>query len=303
MEKNVSIIMSVFNGEETIKKCLDSIFQQSYNSIDIVICDDGSVDNSYSIIEAYSKRNSRFNISILRNEKNIGLPASLNRCIEVAKGPFLARMDADDQMLANRILHQVNYLEANNSIDIVGGSQLMLFGDGGSRINRPPLSNDLIKAGLFLRTTMLHPTVMLRKNFFDKNDIWYDPNYHLCEDYKLFIDLLYAGANFANIPEVVNTYDYSTKKSWDKHQDLMVNALQKLWLDNLQRIGMKYGDDHPRYFLQATGKLKVHKKEDFFKIFFFFVTCVFCNQGFFGGVFSFTYMRIKDIRLAILLNN
>lgn len=295
--------MSVLNGEATIKKCLDSIFQQSYNSIDIVICDDGSHDNSYSIIETYSKLNRRFNISILRNEKNIGLPASLNRCIEGAKGPFLARMDADDQMLANRILHQVQYLEKNNSIDIVGGSQLMFFRGGGSRINRPPADDHLIKAGLFIRTTMLHPTIMLRKDFLEKNSIRYDPKYHLCEDYKLFIDLLYAGANFANIPEVVNTYDYSTAKSWDKHQDVMVNALKELWGGNLQKIGMKCREKHLRYFLQATGKVKIYQKGNLFNIFFFFVTCTFSNKGLFGGVFSFIYMRMKDIRSVIFRKN
>ncbi len=295
--------MSVFNGEETIKKCLDSIFQQSYNSIDIVICDDGSIDNSYSIIQAYSKLNSRFNISILRNEKNIGLPASLNRCIEAAKGPFLARMDADDQMLPNRILHQVRYLVANNSIDIVGGSQLMFFGNGDSRVNKPALRNDLIKAGLFVRTTMLHPTVMLRKDFLEKNGIRYDPKYHLCEDYKLFIDFLHAGANFANIPEVVNTYDYSAAKGWDKHQDVMVNALKKIWIGNLKKIGMQTKDEDLKYFLQATGKLKTCQKRDFFKILLFFANCLFCNKGYFGGGVSFAYMRIKDVRFSILRKN
>lgn len=295
--------MSVFNGEETIKKCLDSIFQQSYNSIDIVICDDGSTDNSYSIIETYSKLNSRFNISILRNEKNIGLSASLNRCIEGAKGPFLARMDADDQMLPNRILHQVRYLESNHSVDIVGGSQLMFFSDGDSRVNKPMLKNNLIKAGLFIRTTMLHPTIIMRKDFLEKNGIRYDPKYYLCEDYKLFIDFLNAGANFANIPEVVNTYNYGTAKNWDRHQDDMVNALKKIWIENLKKIGMQSKDEDLKYFLQVTGKLKTYQKKDFFKTLLFFVTCLFWNKGYFGDAASFAYMRLKDLRFSIFHKN
>ena len=298
-EKIVSVVVTVFNGQAKIKKCLQSIISQSYSEIELVIFDDGSTDCTRQEINEFINLNRHYKYKFLYADKNIGRSNALNECIKNTTGEYIAVMDADDEMYKARISSQVQYLINNPSTIVVGGSQLMLFGDESSRVNRPPLKNDLIKAGLFVRTTMLHPTIMLRKDFLDKNNIQYDPNYYLCEDYKLFVDLLYAGANFSNIPEVVNTYDYSSRKSWDKHQDLMVNALQNLWAGNLQKIGMKYGNNSSRYFLQATGKLEMHQIVDIFKVFFFFVTCICCNKGYFGGVIAFAYMRVKDIRFAI----
>lgn len=299
MNRHVTVVMSVFNGESSIKKCLDSIFQQSYDSIDLVICDDGSSDNTIKIIKNYSINNKRFEITLLENKKNLGLPASLNRCIDQAKGFYLARMDADDEMMPDRIIKQVLYLEANPAVTIVGGGQLMMLGDGALRANIPPKSNKLIKANLFFRTTMLHPTVMLRKRFLLDHEIKYDVSCHLCEDYKFFLDHLYAGATFGNLACVVNSYDYSTPKKWDSHHEIMDLALKSIWLKNLNSIGLCNGEEYFNILFCLTGKDKVTNLLEYCKVVRFLMISICMDTKKFGGFFVFTIARLADaLKLA-----
>jgi len=286
--------MSVLNGELSIRKSLDSIVRQNYSNIEIILCDDGSTDRTFEIISEFKNSNT-IDIIILRNTCNIGLPSSLNRCLEIARGEYVARLDADDEMYPRRIEQQVNYLNSNSSISVVGGAQLMHFSDGSKKINRPPRTDNLIKAGLFVRTTMLHPTVMMRRDFLDRNGIKYNPEFHLCEDYKIFVDLLYAGANFANLPNIVNTYDYSTKKGWDKHQDRMVIALSRIWSENLRQLSIDDNEDSIKLLLKLSGKLKVNGMGDILSLVRLFLNSLQKNSFTFGTKGAFLIARVKDI--------
>jgi hypothetical protein len=202
-------------------------------------------------------------------------------------------------MYPDRIAQQVNYLKCNSSVVVVGVSQLMHLSDGSKKINRPPQTNNLIRAGLFVRTTMLHPTVMMKREFLVRNGIKYNPDFHLCEDYKIFVDLLYAGAIFANIPNIVNTYDYSTKKVWDKHQDVMVIALCRIWSDNLRLLSIVDSDDSMNLLLKLSAKLKVNGVKDIINLTRIFLNCLKNNNFLFGNKVVFFFSRIKDLRIMI----
>ena len=97
----VSIIMGAYNCEATIEKCVESILQQTYKNWQFIICDDFSSDNTFDILKKYEDKDSR--IIILHNECNKRLAASLNNCLKVAKGKYIARMDADDESLPQRL--------------------------------------------------------------------------------------------------------------------------------------------------------------------------------------------------------
>jgi glycosyltransferase involved in cell wall biosynthesis len=295
----VSVIITVFNGEKKIKKCLESVLRQTYKNLEIVIFDDGSIDGTRAVINRFIADNQGvlFNFNFV--DQNIGRSAALNRCLDVAKGEYFAIMDADDEMYPQRIARQIELLDRDPSVSVVGGAQIMQMSEGIRKINRAPLSDRLIKAGLFVRTTMLHPTVMFRKSFLELHKIRYDLHYFLCEDYKIFVDLLYAGARFANISDVVNTYDYSTVKSWDGSQDQMVIALRRIWADNLARLSIDVTEDRMATFLKITRKLKPGGKMDGYYAALLFFVCTIKVGAVFGGKFAFAYARLKDIKIIM----
>ena len=94
MKGKISIIMGAYNCEDTLSEAIDSIIQQTYKDWELIICDDGSKDNTLSIAKEYEKQYE--NIHVYKNEKNLGLNKTLNKCLSYAKGEYIARMDGDD---------------------------------------------------------------------------------------------------------------------------------------------------------------------------------------------------------------
>ena len=138
----VSIIMGVYNEEKTLERCLDSIIAQTYDNWELIVCDDCSDDGTVGILEKYIKKDNR--IKLLRNEKNIRLAASLNKCLDAAKGEYIARMDADDISLPNRLEKQVKFLEEHEDIDCVG-SNMVVFDESGDKGVRESIEKPIKK--------------------------------------------------------------------------------------------------------------------------------------------------------------
>ena len=107
----VSVIMSVYNNEDTVKSAIESILNQSYKNIELIITDDSSTDTSLSIINNYLDKK---NVKLIENRENIGLTKSLNAMIKVSAGKFIARQDADDISLDKRIEVQVRHINKYN---------------------------------------------------------------------------------------------------------------------------------------------------------------------------------------------
>ena len=103
--QTISVIMSAYNSEETIKETINSILNQTYKDFELIIVNDKSTDNTESIIKSFKDER----IKLINNKKNLGLPASLNKAIKVAKGKYVARMDADDVMLHGRLEKQLAF--------------------------------------------------------------------------------------------------------------------------------------------------------------------------------------------------
>lgn len=164
MNPLVTVIMGAYNCETTLHKAIDSIIAQTYTNWEFVICDDCSTDKTIEILKEYEQRDSR--IKALHNETNKKLAASLNACLAVAKGEYIARMDADDECFPNRFEKQVAFLENNPEIDVVGSSMLVFdeFGEKGIRRSiKCPSEECLLKGAPFF-----HPTIMMKKSVYDE---------------------------------------------------------------------------------------------------------------------------------------
>lgn len=125
----ISIIMSVYNCEKTLRQSIDSVLMQTYTNWRFIICDDCSSDGTRDILKQYNDQYPD-KFLILRNEKNMRLPASLNHCLQYAEGEFCARMDGDDCIAPNRFERQVQYLQNHPDVQLVG-TLMQTFGEDG----------------------------------------------------------------------------------------------------------------------------------------------------------------------------
>lgn len=201
----ISVIMSIYNqwNEEYLRDAIVSVLGQTYSDFEFIIYNDGSDERVCQYLKAYAKLDSR--IVIIDNPVNHGLAYSLNTCIDVAKGKYLARMDDDDICEPERFEVQMDYLETHPEIAFVGCNAKLFSQDGvwGHRaMPENPNKNSFLRFSPYI-----HPTVMIRRDIFanqsayrSAKDTW------RCEDYELFMRLAQLGYRGYNIQKELFRY-------------------------------------------------------------------------------------------------
>ena len=194
-----SVVMAVYNGEETLTEAIDSILNQTLKEFEFIIVDDASTDNTELIIKSYDDPRIRY----LKNNKNKYLGPSLNEGIKIANGKYIVRMDADDISYPNRLKVQYEFMEAKPSIGIAG-SWADIFGiKSGELIYET--NNFEIKLKLLFECHILHPSIIIRKSLIDNNELCYDPVLQHSEDYDFFVRA-FKLTKFANINQKLINY-------------------------------------------------------------------------------------------------
>lgn len=178
----ISVVMSVYNGEYFLREAIDSILAQSFTDFEFIIIDDCSTDSSVDVINSYQDKR----IRLLRNEKNLRLPASLNKGIMASKGEYIARMDADDISLPNRFEKQVEYLDRHTDIVALGGSYQAIDKDGNNLYIHRAMKGDRLEKYFLYPSPISHPTVMIRREIMMKHNLFYDEQYPSAQDYELW---------------------------------------------------------------------------------------------------------------------
>lgn len=195
----VSIIMGVFNAEQTLAEAVDSILAQSFDDWEFVLCDDGSSDRSLEICHRYAENHpGRF--VVLENPQNIKLAATLNRCLSVARGSLVARMDADDISVPERLERQVAILDGHPELDLIGTAMRRFDENGLAGVVLAPSSPD--RTTLRRAKPFNHATIVARRQVFDELG-GYDESRRAerCEDYDLWFRFYAHGFSGASIPE------------------------------------------------------------------------------------------------------
>lgn len=158
----VSVVMSVRNGDQFLSKAVDSILDQSVRNFEFIIINDGSTDRTASILDRYQKDEPRLRVY---HQGNRGLVVSLNHGCSVARGKYIARMDADDIASKDRLLWQIDFMEKHPEIGIIGGAVEFIDVDGVSMgISTNPTKDDQIKEAMRDGCPFWHPTVLMRKS-------------------------------------------------------------------------------------------------------------------------------------------
>lgn len=208
----VSVVMGIYNCEKTLKESIDSLLNQTYDSYEIILCEDGSKDNTLQIAKDYV-RNYPQKIRLIQNDINKGLAYSLNRCIDISEGEYIARMDADDISYKDRFEKQMSYLESHPECALVG-CQAFLFNEEGIWGVRKGKENPLKKDFLF-GSQFIHPTIIIKKAILNQIGNYTVSKATLrAEDYDLFMRLYAAGFTGHNMEDFLLNYreDDSTFK-------------------------------------------------------------------------------------------
>ena len=179
----VSYALCIHEKHPNLNKCISSIFEQTYKKIELIIVIDNNDQNLKSFIKGIIKKKK---IKYIFNKNNLGLAKSLNKAILISSGEFIARIDSDDICLKDRTKIQVEYLNNNKDIDVLGSSAFIISDNKKRTVNT--IDNSLgIKKELLFRNPIIHPTVMMRRKIF--NYTKYDESYRFCQDYKLWVDI------------------------------------------------------------------------------------------------------------------
>lgn len=195
----ISVVLPVYNAVDYVEESVASILAQTCADFELLAIDDGSTDGSLAVLQRIAKSDSRV---ILISRENRGLVSTLNEGISVARGTWIARMDADDIALPNRFLRQIQQLDLAGA-DICG-SWIRLFGGRAKHLIKHAETHDGIAAELLFGSPFAHPSVMMRASL--AKTLQYDVAWDKCEDYDLWRRAFFAGWRMTNVPEVLLLY-------------------------------------------------------------------------------------------------
>ena len=239
----VSVIMGVYNTprKEMLEQSLGSILNQTYKDFELIICDDGSTNDCVQWAKDICKNDKR--VKFIENEKNKGLAYTLNHCLEIASGEYIARMDDDDISHLDRFEKQVSYLDKIAEIGLVA-SNMNLFDENRGIWGERKYKENVVAKDFLYRVAVAHPTIMARKESYDIVSGYRDLKKTLrVEDYDCFMRMYARGVKMYNFQEPLLDYrenELCAKKKKYKYRfnELYVryNGFKKLKILNLKSL-------------------------------------------------------------------
>ncbi len=194
----ITVLMSVYNGERFLSTAIESILNQTYRDFEFIIIDDGSSDRSREIIQSHKDQR----IRLIYNEENIGLTPSLNKGLKLARGEYIARMDADDVSFPQRLEMQVEFLDHNPEVVLLGAwAEVVDENEKKIMVWRYPTDDCVIRWRLLSRNCLVHSSVMYRKDkVLDAGG--YNSSITYAQDYELWTKLSMI-AQIRQLPQVL----------------------------------------------------------------------------------------------------
>lgn len=197
----ITVVMAVYNGEKYIRESISCVLQQTFTDFELLLINDGSTDNSMSIVEEFNDPR----IRILHNAKNSGILFTRNRGLQEAFGKYIAVLDCDDLCSTNRLELQYNYLEANPEVAVCGTWGIMIDENStvfGHKI-MPETNKDLVAIQMLFTNQFIHSSVVFHKKI--ALEVGGYTAVNGCEDYGLFSRIALQH-KMANLPEFITQY-------------------------------------------------------------------------------------------------
>lgn len=197
----ISVIMGIYNCAPTLAEALDSLLAQTYQGFKVIMCDDGSKDDTVKVAQEYvNKHPGKF--ILIRNERNMGLNYTLNHCLEYADTEYVARMDGDDLSLPDRFEKEIKFLDEHPEYAIVSGP--MIYFDENGEFRRGKAGGEVTKMNFVKGSPFCHAPCMVRKEAYDiVGGYTVDSKLLRVEDYHLWFKMYAAGFKGWNLSEPI----------------------------------------------------------------------------------------------------
>jgi len=246
----ISVLLPVHNGEPYLRAAIESVLAQSLGDFELLVINDGSTDRTQDIVEAL--RDDR--IRCHANVRKQGLAATLDRGLSLARGQFVARMDADDLCAVDRFRLQAQYLERHPETSLVGSWYQLV---GSDRVVKLPESSEEINFHLMRFNCVAHPSVMFRLADFRANGLAYDAGYEHAEDYACWVSFARLGLKMVNLPLPLLLHRRHSGQISRRHAAAQRRATERIALEQLAHIGLYPAPDEMRtHFSILRGEFR-----------------------------------------------
>ena len=237
--------MPVYNAEKHLQEAIESILNQTFTDFELLLINEGSTDACDTIIRSFKDSRIRYVI----NDENLKLIKTLNRGLQLAKGKYIARMDADDIAEPNRLQLQFEFMEANPNIGVCG-TGFHSFGSVDSITNYPE-TDARIKFMALYQCPFCHPSVILRNSVVRENNLTYSLNYPHAEDYEFWLRMGRV-SELANLQSVLLHYrqhDESVSVTEENTQIRLSEEIRKMYF---QELGVNASPEELELFRKAN---------------------------------------------------
>ncbi|OLE54026.1 MAG: hypothetical protein AUG51_10405 [Acidobacteria bacterium 13_1_20CM_3_53_8] len=251
----VSVVMPVHNGEKYVLEAIQSILRQTCKNFEFIIVNDGSDDSTAEILERCKREDGRISIY---HQKKLGFTTALNSACKLAKGKYIARMDADDISLPQRFSRQVKFLEAHPAHSLCG-TWIKAFSATKNHVISYPTDSEDIKCLLLFECAFAHPSVMMRRKLFEVHGLSYNHSFREASDYSLWVEASKVGA-LMNIPEVLLFYRVHDSQVSEYDRERQQNLAQQVRIRQLKELGVSAEKDELDLHAEiSTGRFVSNK--------------------------------------------
>lgn len=258
---SISVILPTYNREALLPRAIDSILAQTEPDFELIVINDGSFDNTASILKEYAQKDNR--IKVLTNKQNKGISYSLNKGLEAAKGTYIARMDDDDYAYPTRFEKQKKYLDKHTDITALGSAYKIEETGYVVQLEKDPAKNKIIS---FFKVPIFHPSAMIRRSFLTKNNIHYQSDFDSAEDTLFWYKISQKDGKISNIDDILmQQMIYSQRKEGYLEQQvtsyrLFIKKSLHSYLDT-DYVHYPIGTQSTCYILQQFSKKNQETKE------------------------------------------
>ncbi len=221
----ISVIMSVYNGEDYLAEAIESVCNQTFKNWELIVINDCSNDSTGQILSEFEARDER--VKVHTNEVNLRLPKSLNKALSLAKGKYVARMDADDICISTRLQTQFDFMESHPDVSL-SSCRFLTIKNGVLSSGGCGLRNDSesLKALLLVTNPILHPGIIARSE--DIKKLEYDTTLTCTEDLELWTRMVANGMKLEILPEYLMVYRLHDKQITETTRDRQCKEVVKI---------------------------------------------------------------------------
>ena len=248
----ITVLMPAYNAGPYLREAIESVLGQTFRDFEFLLIDDGSTDGSSEVVRGFNDPR----IRLVRNETNQGVAATLNQGLALASGRYVARMDSDDISLPHRLEVQVAFMKRNPQV-VVAGSWARYVGRFEGHLERRPFGPACVNAYLLFDNPLIHPSIMLNREYLKKESLTFDPAFSRSEDYELWCRVGRTAA-LDNLPRVLlhfRVHDRSVTRT--ATADMEVQTLEIL-RRQLALLGLAPSDDELRFHRDLGHGKRIH---------------------------------------------